>query len=261
MDEIFKDFLPEGYGVVQQGHVITEDNIGSRQIDIIILKPGYPKVMVNDGYYPSESVLAGFECKLSLTLADVKDTIEKAKQIKKLFQFNVGSIDKELSTPFVYGLVALGHSVAEGEKSLKDRVYDVIVKNSKDFENPSELLDLLVIPESLFLGLRNHVDYYDETVEFAYEDVECDFPYTGPLESPLGKFYSCFLHKLPYKEASLEHQRDLYFFLGARSTMRFYPELCRSWDKVFSDQAIELVRSEMAKSADWLNIMDHPDDC
>jgi hypothetical protein len=243
--KFFELFLPDGYTVVQTAHLIDRDNAGSPQIDILILKPGYPKIMINEGYYPLESVLAGFECKLSLTLADVRSTVEKAKRIKQMFQHEHGSIESELATPFVYGLVALGDSISVGEKCLLDKVHDLIVDESEDFEDPTHLLDLLIVPNKIFLGLKNLIDYQDRAVDIGYEYVECDPPYSGPLENPLGRFYLRFLEKLPYVDGALRHQLQLYSFLGGHATSRYMGKLRRTWEEIFSCDAISHNNSQI----------------
>ena len=228
--EFFRDFLPSDYDIVQQGHVVASDGSYSRQIDILILKPGYPKSMLNDRAYPLDSVLAGFECKLSLTLADVRDTVAKCGQIKRLYLQEKEPKLGDTTVSFVYGLVSLGHEVGTVQKELCDNIIETIVHSSETLEHPAEMLDLLVIPDALFLSAITDHEDEDHLIWCGYSHTESNYPYSRPQDICLGMFYYKLLNKLPYDDQRLIHQQNLCHFLETHSFCRCDGTMRRRWD-------------------------------
>lgn len=118
---LLEDWLPKGYSVETKGRLINTKGEMSRQVDVVVLKPSYPKRLLQEKIWLADGVAAVFECKTTLTAADVEDAIEKCASAKALFDKRVGTLRKELRSPLVFGLLAHSHSwKAQGSKPVKN---------------------------------------------------------------------------------------------------------------------------------------------
>ena len=69
--QIFRAWLPATYPVVTKGRILFEDGSSSPQVDILILKPSYPRQLRHEKYIFAGGVIAAFECKLTLRKEDI----------------------------------------------------------------------------------------------------------------------------------------------------------------------------------------------
>ncbi|UUE28839.1 hypothetical protein LRQ08_31025 (plasmid) [Rhodococcus qingshengii] len=63
---LLRQWLPIGYTVVTKGRVLFTDKTASPQVDVVVLRPGYPPRLLDKKLYLSSGVLAAFECKTTL---------------------------------------------------------------------------------------------------------------------------------------------------------------------------------------------------
>lgn len=113
---LFKQWLPPTYHVATKGRIIGHDGQMSKQIDVVVLKPAYPRKLLEKRTWLAGGVAAAFECKTTLTAAHVSASIERCEDFKKLYAPREGTPRKELTSPLIYGLLAHSHSW-KGEKS------------------------------------------------------------------------------------------------------------------------------------------------
>ena len=111
-----RGWLPRTYEVVTRGRIIGQDGRTSPQVDVLVLKSIYPEKLLNKKLYLAAGVAAAFECKTTLTAADIEKTVKNCVKIKNLYPAREGTPYKELHAPIVYGLLAHSHSW-KGEKS------------------------------------------------------------------------------------------------------------------------------------------------
>jgi hypothetical protein len=107
---LLRDWLPSTYQIVTKGRLIGHDGTTSPQVDVIVLKPSYPKKLLGKKLYLSAGVAAAFECKTTLTAAHVREGVQNAVAIKSLFPARKGAPYRELRSPIIYGLLAHSHS-------------------------------------------------------------------------------------------------------------------------------------------------------
>lgn len=107
---LLREWLPATYQVVTKGRLIGHDGMMSPQADVLVLKPVYPKKLLEKKTWLAGGVLAAFECKNTLTAEHVKSAVVRAEKFKKLVPHRVGSPRKELRSPLIYGVLAHSHS-------------------------------------------------------------------------------------------------------------------------------------------------------
>ena len=105
---LFRDWLPPTYHVATKGRLIAHDGSMSPQVDVVVLKPAYPRKLREKRVWLAGGVAAAFECKTTITATHVTAAVESCTRFKALCQPRVGSPRKELHSPLIYGL--LGHS-------------------------------------------------------------------------------------------------------------------------------------------------------
>ena len=108
--ELLRGWLPSTYKIVTKGRIISQDGRPSPQVDVLVLKDVYPEKLLNKKLYLAAGVAAAFECKTTLTAADIEKTVKNCVKIKDLYPVREGTPYKELHTPIVYGLLAHSHS-------------------------------------------------------------------------------------------------------------------------------------------------------
>jgi hypothetical protein len=69
---LLRDWLPTGFEVKTKGRLLSTDGRRSPQVDVIVLRPSYPRKLIDENkkVYLAEGVAAAFECKLTLRSGD-----------------------------------------------------------------------------------------------------------------------------------------------------------------------------------------------
>src|SRR6185369_14151226 len=107
---ILRDWLPSGYEIVTRGRLIYNDGETSPEVDLLVLRPGYPKAMLDYKYYLADSVPAAFECKRTLQSSHIDDAVHDASCIQSKLRPRFGNPRRELFRPTIGGLLAHTHS-------------------------------------------------------------------------------------------------------------------------------------------------------
>lgn len=107
---LLRNWLPTYFHIVTKGRILCENGYASPQIDVLVLHPSYPKVLLDKKLYLAGGVAAAFECKITLKASHVKEAVETAANIRKNLPKREGSPYKELNSNIIYGLLAHSHS-------------------------------------------------------------------------------------------------------------------------------------------------------
>ena len=227
--EFFKNWLSPQYIVEQKGRIINEEGITSPQIDILILSPNYPKFLVTKKAYLSAGVIAAFECKNTLTAADVQKTIKNSKVVKNLFSPRIGSPYRELYSPIIYGLIAHSHSWKSPKSTPVDNIERALWKTIEtDIEHPREMLDIICVADLCewsitkmpYIGpninagsqRQNEIvrEMYgdDGAVLTGYVRCEKDLRDLSNKFCPIGALYQNLYHSLAYEYPELRQFAD-----------------------------------------------------
>lgn len=107
---LFKEWLPPNYHVETKGRLIGHDGRMSPQIDVVVLKPAYPRKLLEKKIWLAGGVAAAFECKTTITAAHVTASVKRCAEFKNLYAVREGTPRMELRSPLIYGLLAHSHS-------------------------------------------------------------------------------------------------------------------------------------------------------
>lgn len=157
---LFRDWLPPYYHVSTKGRIIAVDGTLSPQVDVLVLKPTYPRKLLTKKMWMAGGVAAAFECKTTLTAEHVADATNRAKAIKALYKPRTGTPWRELQSPIVYGLLAHSHCW-KGQKSTPVENIDRALKTAMaELAHPSEEIDLICVAD-LATWKRSYLTRYE----------------------------------------------------------------------------------------------------
>lgn len=143
---LLKNWLPSYFHIVTKGRILTESGYASPQIDVLVLHPSYPCILLDKKLYLAGGVAAAFECKTTLKAEHVKKAVKTCAEIKKNLPMQSGSPYKELNSPIIFGLLAHSHSwTNKGSKptaNIEDALWEA---DSKYVEHPIQCLDFITI--------------------------------------------------------------------------------------------------------------------
>lgn len=144
---LFRDWLPPNYHVRAKGRLIAHDGNMSPQIDIIVLKPSYPRKLLEKKIWLADGVIAAFECKTTLKAAHVTESVARCKMFKTLFRPRQGSPHQELRSPLIYGLLAHSHMWVGGQSTPLENVSRAHEAAIGNIECPRYLVDLICVAD------------------------------------------------------------------------------------------------------------------
>ena len=150
---LLRQWLPSTFHIVTKGRIIGYDGTMSPQIDIVILKPEYPK-----GLYDSRQkiflacgVLAAFECKLTLNQSHIKKFFENSIKIKSLVEKKEGTPYDELHSGILYGLLAHSHSWKRNNIKVQEHISNSLFNElDKTITTPLFMPDLVCVANLCF---------------------------------------------------------------------------------------------------------------
>ena len=107
---LLRDWLPESYQVVTKGRLLAADGARGPQVDVIVLRPGYPKRLINKKLYLVGGVSAAFECKNTLKPWHLQKSFDQAHKIDALSSTRGATLFAESVPEIFFGM--LTHSTA-----------------------------------------------------------------------------------------------------------------------------------------------------
>jgi hypothetical protein len=145
---LLRNWLPSYFRIVTKGRILTETGYASSQIDLLVLHPSYPKVLLDKKLYLAAGVAAAFECKTTLKASHVKDAVETAANIRKHMHKRIGTPYKELNSQIVYGLLSHSHSwKGKASKPLENIDNALWKADGEQVEHPIQCLDFLCVSD------------------------------------------------------------------------------------------------------------------
>lgn len=101
-------WLPIDFHVTTKGRILALDGRLSPQVDVVVLRPGYPPALRDKKVHLAGGVFAAFECKLTLTAAHIAAAGSTSREIASIAGPRSGTPYDELHSPILYGLLAHG---------------------------------------------------------------------------------------------------------------------------------------------------------
>lgn len=145
---LLKNWLPSYFHIVTKGRILCDNGYASPQIDVLVLHPSYPKILLDKKLYLAGGVAAAFECKTTLKASHVKEAVETAAKIRINLPKREGTPYKELNSNIIYGLLAHSHSW-KGEKSKPiENVENVLWKaDGLHVDHPIQNIDFITVAD------------------------------------------------------------------------------------------------------------------
>jgi hypothetical protein len=145
---LLREWLPSDYDVRTKGRILSHDGTASRQVDIVVLRPGYPRRLLDKKLYVTSGVAAAFECKLTLNAQYILEATETAAQISRMRMPREGTPYRELVSPIVYGLLAHSHGWSSKQVAV-EKINEYYVNGTKaNAKHPREYLDLVCVADT-----------------------------------------------------------------------------------------------------------------
>lgn len=223
---LFRDWLPPTYHIETKGRLIGHDGRMSPQIDVLVLKPAYPKKLLEKKVWLAGGVAAAFECKNTLTAAHVKAAVERCVAFKSLFPDRKGSPRTELRSPLIYGLLAHSHSWKGQRSDPVGNIERALADASGTIDHPRKLLDLICVAD-LACWQVTYMTSYDATWSPAQDSLRQAFGAArGALTShvcasfksqsqsdafrPVGALIASLINDLAWNDPSVRDLADYY---------------------------------------------------
>lgn len=238
---LFREWLPPGYHAQTKGRLLGHDGRASPQIDLVVLKPSYPRKLLEKKMWMAGGVAAAFECKTTLTAKHVRDSIERCARFKALIQPRQGSPRREINSPLIYGILAHSHSWKNPGSEPLSNVRAALDDELK-IDRPSDLIDVMCVAD-LGSWSRVFTARYDSSWLPAEEAAAfhaalgsswgvttammCAPASQGGAFKPIGALLSDLTRRLAWEDHSVRDIADYYRMTNlsgsGQGTMRFWP--------------------------------------
>lgn len=145
---LLRNWLPPYFQIVTKGRILTDSNYASPQIDVLVLYPSYPKILLNKKLYLSSGVAAAFECKLTLEAGHIENAVKSFAEIQRNLPKRIGSPYKELNSTITFGLLAHSHSWKNKNSKSINNVENALIEADKTFvTHPLECIDFITVSD------------------------------------------------------------------------------------------------------------------
>ncbi len=208
--KLLKEWLPNYFHVVNKGIITTESGYASPQIDVLVLSPSYPPLLLPEKRYIAGGVVAAFECKTTLRAEDIKKAVETSAELRRHLPKRVGTPYKELNSPIVFGLLAHSHVWKDENSTPLDNIERAIVEaDAIHVQHPIECIDLITVAD---LAAWSVFKFTFDSPRFKHFDPRLSGPNGSALTdyicSPLGA------SAVDSKSSWLREQREYFSPLG-----------------------------------------------
>jgi uncharacterized protein DUF6602 len=145
---LLREWLPSYFHIVTKGRILAVSGYTSPQVDVLVLVPSYPKILLDKKLYLAGGVAAAFECKTTLKAEHVKATVETGALLRRNLPKREGSPYKELNPPILYGLLSHSHSWRGEKSSPLDNVESALWTADSHFvSHPIECINVICVSD------------------------------------------------------------------------------------------------------------------
>lgn len=219
--ELLRDWLPHTFHVVTKGRILGADGTASPQVDIIVLRPEYPKGLLHQKLYLAGGVLAAFECKTTLRKEHIKKIFENSIAIKSLLPQRKGTPYEELHSEIMYGLLAHSHDWKSDNEKVKENLSSILFAELENINHPRLIPDILCVSDlcnwsSLLCYIGPSYTKWDDIMRKRYGEIGGTL--AGYMQQtsqtqgvfPIGGLIETLIAKLAYDYEPLRKISDYY---------------------------------------------------
>ncbi|ANI93403.1 DUF6602 domain-containing protein [Dietzia timorensis] len=152
-----ENWLPPQYEVVQNKHIYGEVETGEDpdETDIVVLRPSYPTSLRKESHILVSGVAAAFSVKSTLNSSGIQEAADSCARLHRTLAPREGTARKELTRPFVFGLLASSHTWKKESSSPRFNMSKQLFEADQNFAStPAASLDMACV---LDLGTWNHI--------------------------------------------------------------------------------------------------------
>lgn len=271
---LFREWLPPTYQIRTRGRLIDQQGSTTPQVDVLVLKPAYPRALLDKKYYLAAGVAAAFECKLTLTAADIREAVKTAVDVKSLFPARIGTPYRELHSPIIFGLLAHSHNWKGSRSTPLGNIDEALRASDRDtVAHPRLGLDLLCVADLATWNLslttfQGPAQFHEKWPRIADAMVANGFPEdlaegyastcylqhdkktnAASLSTPVGLLLSSLFRRLAWENPEA---RDLASYFG-RTIIASGGGIGRQWPPtIYSDQVRhKLAYRELSSLVPW----------
>lgn len=154
-----ESWLPPQYEVVKNKHIVGEIDNGEspEETDIVVLRPSYPRSLRSKSHILVGGVAAAFSVKSTLKGSSIQQAAQSCARLQRTMATREGTPRKELTRPFIYGLLASSHEWKQPCSRPHYNVSRQLFEADQRFAaHPIASLDLVCVPD---LGTWNHITH------------------------------------------------------------------------------------------------------
>ncbi|MDQ6948150.1 MAG: hypothetical protein M3256_18240 [Actinomycetota bacterium] len=257
--QLLREWLPTSYFVTTKGRILSEQGQLSRQVDVVVLSPAYPRALLSKKTYLAGGVVAAFECKLTLRPEHVAAAVAKAADIRRILFVRGGTPYRELFSPLICGLLAHSHRwkrseatpIANIDRGLQDA-------DAKSVQHPREMLDLVCVADL--------ATWWATKISPGRPPVPIEIPgfagslvssgYAGPNSdivegnTPIGVFLTQLTRRMAWEDPSLRPIAEYWKWTGMGGG---FSASGRQWriEKVYSPRVLRGLDEHSARPDEW----------
>ncbi|MEV6287115.1 DUF6602 domain-containing protein [Kribbella sp. NPDC051770] len=207
--ELLRRWLPSTHHVVTKGRILASDGQASRQVDVLVLSPSYPRGLIGKKLYFAAGVLAAFECKTTLRPEHIKVAIERAVSIAQ-----IGRSDESVNRKIVYGLLAHSAQVPDTRTPAADTISRLLHEKDQELvRDPRDCLGVVCVADlgtwAMTQSLMLLDDLYPPHLLSGYGGPSASYPFgdefdDDPAPEPIGRLLTCLLQALGEEDSGLQ---------------------------------------------------------
>ena len=145
---LLRNWLPNYFQIVTKGRILCDNGYASPQIDVLILHPSYPQILLEKKLYLAGGVAAAFECKTTLKASHIREAVQTAADIRRNLPKRFGSPYKELNSNIIYGLLAHSHSWKSEKSTPIENIQNSLINaDEKIVKHPYEQIDYVCVSD------------------------------------------------------------------------------------------------------------------
>lgn len=248
---LLRSWLPPTFQIVTKGRILSSMGIASPQVDVIVLRPEYPKQLLDKKLYLAGGVLAAFECKLTLKSEHIPKFFLNSIAIKSSIEVRYGTPYKELHCPIIYGLLAHSHSWKRKKSTPIENIENNLIDtDSLLIKHPLNMPDVFCVADlgcwsshkMVFFGPSQVPDWTslaaihgeNGSARTAYVGHTIKMENQAETFTPIGSLINSLLHKLAMEHKAL---RQLARYFTMSSIGGSGQGQMRPWDSsIYSDK-------------------------
>ncbi len=252
--QLLEKWLPPAYRVVNKGRLLFPDGQASDQIDVLILKPGYPPGLTDRKLYLVGGVAFAFECKTTLKPQHLGEAAETLRRIRDLGEKHPARVTpRDVLTPSP-GFGVLAHSSVW--ESPNEHLNAALKEHHTAVTHPSRMLDIVCVADAGTFMAERTAEFPDMVWQppdnFVQRGVGAMSVYRGPhhpneqerQEAALGRLMWYLMRRLAWDEPSLRSLVQHYNSAGLSDgggTPRVWPQ-----DGVLPNEVFSALRTHSA---------------